>query len=501
MRTHLHTHHDHVEALRLRARIARERNALDDAERLLERILELAPQDHAARADYARVLIARQRYLEARAEITRLLELEPDNAAYRLLRATVCAGLAEHERAIPLYRELLAEAPGWPQGYVLLGHSLKAIGRLADALTAYHAAAAARPGFGDAYWSLANLKTYHFSREEIERMRLEEAAAATQPLDRYHLCFALGKALEDRGEYRQSWEYYERGNALKLAASRYRPEFTEINTRRQIEVCTAQFLRERTGCGAPDPDPILIVGLPRAGSTLIEQILASHSQVDGTQELFDIPRIVLGLQGPGADPNRPRYPGVLGSLSPQQFSRLGARYLSDTRVHRCGKPFFVDKMPNNFRHLGLIHLMLPNAKIIDVRREPMACCFSNLKQLFASGQDFTYSIENIARYYRTYLELMRHWDAVLPGRVLRVHYEDVIEDLAGNVRRILDFCGLEFEPGCLEFDSTERSVSTASSEQVRRPLYRDALSQWRHFEPWLGPLRDALGDAPARYRE
>jgi tetratricopeptide (TPR) repeat protein len=501
MRQHLRAHHDHVDTLRLRAGVAQQRNALDDAARLLERILELAPQDHAARADYARVLIARQQYPRARAEISTLLELEPGNPAYRLLRATVCAGLAEHERAITLYEELLAEAPGWAQGHVLRGHSLKAIGRSEDALEAYHAAAAAQPGFGDAHWSLANLKTYRFSQHEVERMRVEEARAAARRVDRYHLCFALGKALEDRGEYAQSWEYYQRGNALKLAGSRYRPEFTEINTRGQIEVCTAQFFRERAGSGVPDRDPILIVGLPRAGSTLIEQMLASHSLVDGTQELFDIPRIVLELQGPGPDAWRPRYPGVLTGLSPQDLSQLGARYLSETRAYRRGQPFFIDKMPNNFRHLGLIHLILPNAKIIDARREPMACCFSNLKQLFASGQDFTYGIENIARYYRSYLELMGHWEAVLPGRVLRVCYEDVIEDLGGSVRRILDFCGLEFEPGCLEFHGTERSVSTASSEQVRRPLYRDALSHWRHYEPWLGPLRDALGDALARYRD
>jgi tetratricopeptide (TPR) repeat protein len=501
MSTHSRAAHDRVEALRVRAHIAQQRNALDDAGRLLETILELAPHDRGARADYARVLIARQQYPQARAQITGLLELEPGNVAYRLLRATVCAGLAEHERAIALYEELLAEASGWPQGQLLLGHSLKSIGRSEEALAAYHAAAAVRPGFGDAYWSLANLKTYRFSQDEIERMRVEEAAAAVQPVDRYHLCFALGKAFEDLGEYSRSWEYYVRGNALKLAGSRYRPEFTEINTRRQIEVCTARFLRERAGGGAPDPDPILIVGLPRAGSTLVEQILASHSQVDGTQELFDIQRIVLELQGPAPDAHQPRYPGVLTRLAPRDLLRLGTRYLSDTRAYRRGKPFFIDKMPNNFRHIGLIHLMLPNARIIDVRREPMACCFSNFKQLFASGQDFTYSLENLARYYRTYLELMRHWNAVLPGRMLRVYYEDVIADLAGSVRRILDFCGLEFEPQCLEFHRTERSVSTASSEQVRQPLFRDGLWQWRHYEPWLSPLRDALGEALARYRE
>ena len=256
--------------------------------------------------------------------------------------------------------------------------------------------------------------------------------------------------------------------------------------------------------GVPDPDPIFIVGLPRSGSTLIEQILASHSQVEGTQELAEIQRIVLEIAGSiglGSLRRTDAYPGVLAELAPEDFRRLGERYMTDTRAYRKHKPFFIDKMPNNFRHIGLIHLMLPNAKIIDVRREPMACCFSNLKQLFASGQEFTYSIEDIARYYRTYLELMRHWDAVLPGRILRVWYEDVVEDLEGNVRRILEFCGLEFEPACVEFYKTERSVRTASSEQVRQPLFREGLFQWRNYEPWLGPLKDSLDDALIRYRE
>jgi hypothetical protein len=276
-------------------------------------------------------------------------------------------------------------------------------------------------------------------------------------------------------------------------------------------VCTTQFFAARAGVGVPDPDPIFVVGLPRSGSTLIEQILASHSKVEGTQELPDIQRMVLEMQGRQSNPGDPgvrtgnddEYPSVLAELPPDDFRRLGERYMTDTRVYRksAHKPFFIDKMPNNFRHIGLIHLMMPNARIIDVRREPMACCFSNLKQLFASGQEFTYSVEDIARYYRTYLELMRHWDSLLPGRILRVWYEDVVEDLQGSARRILEFCGLECEPGCVEFYKTERAVQTASSEQVRRPIFRDGLLQWRNYEPWLGPLKNNLGDALIRYRE
>lgn len=305
-------------------------------------------------------------------------------------------------------------------------------------------------------------------------------------------------------QYAESWQFYERGNALKCAESLYEPEIFEISARKLIEVCTAEFFEGHASVGAPDPDPIFIVGLPRSGSTLIEQILASHSQVDGTQELPEVPRTVREMEGPRSHPyypHYPRYPGVVAELAPDQFRSLGERYMSDTRVYRANKAYFIDKMPNNFRHIGLIRLMLPNAKIIDVRREPMACCFSNLKQLFASGQEFTYSIEDIARYYTTYLGLMRHWDTVLPGRVLRVFYEDVVEDLEANVRRILEFCGLKFETACIEFYKRERSVATSSSEQVRQPIFREGLFQWRHYAPWLGRLEYHLGDALTRYRE
>jgi tetratricopeptide (TPR) repeat protein len=491
---------NHVEAMRLLARIAHQRDALDEAELLLEAALKLAPNYRAARLDYVRVLIDRQKYLQAREEIDTLLRLEPANNDYLSLYAAACVGLGEYEPAIAVYRQLSA-ASASSELHVSLGHCLKAVGRPKEATDSYHAAAAARPSFGDAYWSLANLKTYRFSPEEIAHMRAEEAAPDAPPVDRYHLCFALGKAFEDRNEYAESWQFYERGNALKRAESRYHPDITETNTRKQIEVCTAQFFAARAGVGVPDSDPIFIVGLPRSGSTLIEQILASHSQVEGTQELADVQCIVLGLQGHQSDLDDPRYPGVLAELAPEDFRRLGERYMTDTRAYRKRKPFFIDKMPNNFRHIGLIHLMMPNARIIDVRREPMACCFSNLKQLFARGQEFTYSIEDIACYYRTYLDLMQHWDAVLPGRVLRIWYEDVVEDLEGNVQGILEFCGLEFEPACVEFYRTERSVRTASSEQVRQPIFRQGLVQWKNYELWLGPLRDGLDDALSRYRE
>jgi len=497
LQAYLRISSDDVEALRLLARIQHQRAVLGEAESLLEAALEVKPNYVAARLDYVRVLIDRQKYLRAREETDTLLRLEPGNRDYLCLYAAACVGLGEHESAIARYRELLAASPASADLHVSLGHSLKAVGRKKEATESYQMAAAARPSFGDAWWSLANLKTYSFSQNEIVQMRAEEAAPGTDPVDRYHLCFALGKALEDRNEFAESWQFYERGNALKRAESRYHPDITETNTLKQVEVCTAQFFGARVGVGEPNFDPIFIVGLPRSGSTLIEQILASHSLVEGTHELSDIQRIVVEIRG--LEDNR--YPAALAELAPEEFRRLGERYITDTRAYRQGKPFFIDKMPNNFCHIGLIHLMLPNAKIIDVRRDPMACCVSNLRQLFAKGQEFTYSIEDIARYYRTYLELMRHWDAVLPGRILRVWHEDVVEDLEGNVRRILGFCGLEFEPTCVEFYKTERSVNTASSEQVRRPIFLGGLFQWRNYEPWLGPLKDKLDDALIRYRE
>jgi hypothetical protein len=324
-------------------------------------------------------------------------------------------------------------------------------------------------------------------------MRRYAHAPGTAVADRYHLSFALGKALEDRAEYAASFEYYARGNSLKRATARYSIESLERSALQQESVCTADFFAARKGVGCPRFDPIFIVGLPRAGSTLLEQILASHSQVEGTMELAEIPRLALHLSGREGNTEASRYPAILAELTPESLAQLGEKYLQDTAVFRTsGKPRFIDKMPNNFRHIGLLHLILPNARIIDARREPLACCFSNFKQLFASGQEFTYSLEDLGRYYRAYVRLMSHWDAVLPGKVLRVQHESVVADLEGNVRRVLEFCGLPFEPACLEFWKTARTVRTASSEQVRRPIFREGLDQWRNFEPWLGPLREAL---------
>jgi len=494
IRRFLQTHGDHIEAMRLLAQIGMKFEVLDDAEILLEHVLVLASDYHPARYDYVQVLLQRHKIVKALEEAQKLIRAEPQNLDFRTVHATACIAVGQYEKGIAGYRELLRETPQAAGIHLSIAHALKTLGRQQEAISSYRSAAAAMPSFGDAYWSLANLKTYRFLDDEVVQMRRQEALPSTTSVDRYHLCFALGKALEDRADYAESYRYYERGNALKKNEIRYAAEPIERNARRQMAICTREFFAARRDYGCPSPDPIFIVGLPRSGSTLLEQILASHSMVEGTRELQEIPRLVHAIEGRNPDESTPAYTAALKDLTAEQCAKYGEKYLADTRIYRTAKPFFIDKMPNNFRHIGLMHLILPNAKIIDARREAMACCFSNFKQLFATGQEFTYGIEDIARYYRMYLQLMDHWNAVLPGKILKIQHEEIVLDLEGNVRRLLDFCGLGFEPACLEFHKTERSVRTASSEQVRRPINKEGLDQWRHFEPWLGPLKSALGD-------
>jgi tetratricopeptide (TPR) repeat protein len=487
-----------IDAMWLLAKIGMKHNILDDAEVLLESVLAIKPDHRAARHDFAVTLALRHRHVRAMEEIETLLETDPTNRTYRTTRAAIWMGLGKHDKALPLYREVLAGTPADPDLHLSIAHALKTLNRTEEAMTSYRAAAAIRPSYGEAYWSFANLKRSRFTDEEIARMRIEESAPHVDPADRYHLCFALGKALEDRGEYPESFTYYERGNALKKAECRYKAASIEYNARLLIATCTREFFAARRGYGHDSRAPIFIVGLPRSGSTLLEQILASHSQVEGTMELADIPRLVQRLQGRDSYDSYKKfwdqYIGVFTTRSAQEFARDGENYIADTLVYRESKRrFFVDKNPNNFRNIGLLQLMLPNAKIIDARRGAVACCFSNFKQLFAVGQEFTYSLEDLGSYYRWYVELMQHWDEVLPGKVLRIQHEDIVENLEANVRRLLDFCELEFEPACLEFHKTERRIHTVSSEQVRRPINKDGVDQWRNFEPWLGPLKAALG--------
>lgn len=500
VRAYLQNHGGDIEGTRLLARIVVARDATDEAanheaEILLESVLRMAPGLHAARYEYAEALFRRLKHLRAREELEKLLASDPGNRAYRLAHANACAGLGDYQQALPAYQELLSQAPEVTELHLAVGFALKTIGRTAEAIQCYRAAAALRPTGGSAYWNLANLKTYRFEDAELEQMIRCEADAQTSVVDRYQLCFALGKALEDRGEYEKSFRYYERGNKLKKRELHHDPASFETYARLQIATCTREFFAARQGWGYPDAAPIFIVGLPRAGSTLIEQILASHSRVDGTMELPNVVQLVGDLHYRARLGNGPGYPAVLTQLTREDCARLGERYIRDTRVHRHGRPFFTDKWPNNFRDLGFIHLILPNARIIDARREAMACCFSNFKQLFSAndGPRFIYSFEELARFYRMYLQLMLHWDTVLAGKILRVQHEDLVTDFPANVHRILEFCSLQPEPACFEFYKTERAIISSSSEQVRQPVTRAGLDQWHHFEPWLGPLKEALG--------
>jgi tetratricopeptide (TPR) repeat protein len=468
------------------------REVFDDAEFLLENVLELAPDYHDARYEYAAVLSHRRRYWPMLIQARHLLRIEPDNTLYRTLYAQACDGLGQNDEALKVYRQLVAVNPGNSELALSIAHLLKTRGSAQEAITAFRRVLKAPASRAGAYFGLANMKTFRFSDEEIVKMRLLEADESAPTADRYRLCFALGKALEDAREFGESFRYYARGNALKRSELRFDPDILQRNMRRQATVCTREFFAARRGFGCGRADPIFVLGLPRSGSTLIEQILASHSQVDGTLELPEIPRLVRLFRDRSVGNTEPLYPGVLANMEAAEFEQLGLTYLEETRVYRQGAPFFIDKMPSNFRDIGFIHLILPNAKIIDARREPMACCFGNFKQLFANGQEFSYGLDDLGRYYRGYVELMGHWDRALPGKVLRVQHEDVVSDLEGSVRRLLAFCGLAFEPACLEFHKTARSVRTVSSEQVRRPIYREGLDQWRNFEPWLGPLKTAL---------
>lgn len=507
LRDYLRRDGGNVGALRLLARIRMARGATGEAEGLLATALERAPDFDAARFDYAVALLQGQKPLRAQAEAERLLRQAPDNRDYLKHYAATCVALGDHEPVIDIYARLLA---GLSQTGVEVAelrlfraNALKIVGRQDEAIADYRAALAARPDYGVAWFSLANLKTYRFDDEEIASMRAAEARPGVQDMDRVYLCFALGKALEDQADYAASWLLYERGNAVRRAMGRYRPEAAAACVARAKAVFTADFFAERAGWGVEDAQPIFVIGLPRSGSTLIEQILASHSSVEGTQELTEIGRYAAALCGVDPDCGLPLGQEALAQLTAADARALGARFLTETATYRrLGRPHFIDKMPNNFWHVGFIHLMLPRATIIDMRRGPMACCFSNLKQLFGTtNQPFSYGVDDIARYYRAYLDMMRHWDDVLPGRVLRVRHEDVVDDLEIQVRRMLEHVGVAFEPECLTFHATRRSVRTPSSEQVRRPIARAGVEQWRHYAPWLAPLQDALGDALTGYRD
>lgn len=500
-RSFLQHHPRHVEGMRLLADIGVQLGILDDAEFLLESAAEFEPDNIQVRLDYIQVLRKRQKFEHALEQARRLYDTAPDNALFKSHFAIESMQTGEYERALSLFDEILADQPDDPLVLTSRGHALKTMGRHDDAVASYRRAVTVKPDHGDAWYGLANLKTFNFLADETATMEREEARGDLALTDRVHLCFALGKAHEDAQRYAEAFSFYERGNALKCAQTRYTPEHMDEEFAAQKRYCSAALMEARAEGGHAAPDPIFIVGLPRAGSTLLEQILASHSQVDGTLELPNILSLAHRLRGRNKLNDRDRYPRILGEMSTDDREKLGAEYIETTRIHRAGAPFFTDKMPNNFRHIGLIKMILPNARIIDARREPMACCFSGFKQLFAEGQEFTYGLDEAGRYYRGYVDLMRHWDEVLPGEILRVQYEDVVADLEVQVRRILDFCGLPFEVGCVDFHKTDRAVRTASSEQVRQPINKAGLEQWRNFEAHLDPLKAALGDALTGYKD
>ena len=493
-RAYLQQRGHHTEAMRLLAEIGTKFNSYDEAEFLLESCIVLEPDNTNAHFDYVNVLHKRQKFGEALEQAQELRRKAPGKPQFDLLYANQSLAVGEFDEAVGIYRTQLGEMPNNPTLHLSIGHALKTVGKQAEAIDAYRGAYRVAPDFGDAYWSLANLKTYRFEEAEIERMREHEAASATKLVDRYHLCFALGKALEDRGQYAESFNYYERGNRLKRDELKYdwRRISEEIDL--QVEHVCSALLDSKRGSGSSARDPIFIVGLPRAGSTLIEQILASHSQIEGTMELPNILALAHKIDGRRRVGDEARYPGNLGELTKDELTGFGDAYVRDTMIHRKAEtPYFIDKMPNNFRHLGLVHMILPNAKIIDARRGAMSCCFSGFKQLFAEGQEFTYGLEEVGHYYRDYVRLMDHWDAVLPGKVLRVDYHDVVTDLEAQVRRLLDFIGVPFEQGCIDFHANDRAVRTASSEQVRQPIFRSGLDQWENYLPYLNPLRTVLG--------
>jgi tetratricopeptide (TPR) repeat protein len=484
----------HVAAIRMLAEVAARVGRNEDAQALLERCLELAPGFAEARYNHATVLYRLTRAQEALDELEPLLAANPRHAGYRNLKAAVLGRLGDYEGAIALYEGVLAEHPNQPKGWMSLGHSYKTVGRQADSVAAYRKTLEQAPQLGEAWWSLANLKTVKFSEDDVAAMRAQLSRTDLSDEDRFHLHYALGKALEDAGDAAASFAQYAAGAALRRASIDYDAEHTSAHARRSMAVFTPEFFAEREGWGCPAPDPIFIVGLPRAGSTLIEQILASHSLVEGTMELPDIIAMARRLGGRQRRESESSYPEMLTGLTEGDARDLGEEYLDRTRVQRkTDRPFFIDKMPNNFAHIGLIRLILPNAKIIDARRHPLGCCFSAFKQHFARGQGFSYDLTDLGRYYADYAALMAHFDAGLPGAIHRTLYERMIADPEGQVRRLLAYCGLEFEPAVMKFHENDRAVRTASSEQVRRPIFTEGLDQWRAYEPWLDPLKAALG--------
>src|SRR5438067_2332569 len=505
LRNVLHRRPDDVAAIRMIAEIAAEFGALRDAEQLLRRALELAPGFEFARLHLALTLKNQNRSGEALAELEQIAGELRDHEETRNLRAALLGSVGDYEQSAKLYERSAAEVPDNPKLLISLAYALQTLGRIDQAVAVYRRAIECGPGFGEAWWSLANLKTFQFAEEEIAAMETGLTAPALVSEDRLHLHFALGKAFEDRGEDNKAFDHYRQANALRAAELRYDPAKVTALVEETERVFSPDLLKSRAGAGCGAPDPIFILGMPRAGSTLIEQILASHPLIEGTAELPEMIPIARSLEPDERDFAEGawnRYPQILTELPGERLKELGDLYIERTRAYRhTDRPLFTDKLPNNWIHVGLIRLILPNAKIIDARRHPLACGFSNFKQHFARGQEFSYGLEHFGRYYRDYVRLMRHFDEVAPGAVHRVIHEKLIADPEAEIRRLLDYIGLPFEEACLRFHETERPIRTASAEQVRRPITAAGTEQWRRFEHWLGPLKRGLGPALERWAD
>ena len=492
LRDHLKSKPDDPAALRMLAEIGVRLGRFGEAQAILERALELAPGFTGARHNLAVVLFRQNRAAEALPYVEQLLSVDPADPGYLNLKAACLTLIGDYEAAIALYEAVLRKHPAQPKAWLSYGHALKTAGRQADSVAAYRKSLSLAPHLGEAYWSLANLKTFALG-DDIAAMQAQLARTDISDDDRLHLNYALGKAFEDAADYEASFRDYAQGARIRRSQVDYDAAETTANLERARAVFTPQFVAERAGQGHTDPAPIFVVGLPRSGSTLVEQILASHSQVEGTMELPDIIFLARGLTEAQPKAKREAYPDILGSLSAGELAALGRAYIARTAIQRkAGRAFFIDKMPNNFLHVGFISLILPGAKIIDTRRDGMATGFSAFKQHFARGQNWSYDLTEIGLFYRDYVALMAHFDTVMPGRIHRVNYESMVDDTEAEVRALLAYCGLEFEPECLEFHKNSRPVRTASSEQVRRPIFRDGVDQWRHYEPWLAPLKAAL---------
>ena len=500
LKEHLYQKPTDVPAIRMLAEVAI-RCAQDiEAEKLLLRCLELAPSFTAARYNYALLLQRREDSPRALVEIERCLQEDPERPGYRNLAAVILGRVGEFSRASEMYARLLAEYPDQARVWLSYGHVLKTEGRQAESIEAYRTSIERDPQLGEAYWSIANLKTFRFEQSDLSAMKQQMEDLGLSDKNRWHLHFALGKAYEDAADYEQSFRHYADGNALYLSGHSYDADFITTRTERLMKGFSREYFAERKGLGSAAPDPIFIIGMPRSGSTLLEQILSCHSAIEGTSELPDMITLAHQLREEADTREIAGYADVLAQKNADELRELGDLYIERTRIHRkTDRPFFIDKMPNNFLYLGIIQTILPNAKIIDARRHPLGCCFSNFKQFYAKGQNFSYSLPDVGSFYRDYVRLMGHFDEVLPGRIHRVFYEDTVADTEKVVRDLLEYCGLEYEPECLRFFENQRPVRTASSEQVRQPIYRQGVEQWQHYEPWLEPLKDVLGDVLKTY--